>query len=157
MSREFLFLAGCSWLLFSWKHLLLWCDYCMVGVKSGEIPWKGCDLEDGCTYWEDLELAPACLLSMKVWEQVGLIGQLCWELDLPGILHGSLLYGWIWSVHFVEVVTSSQLKQQCYSDSKFQVQLYQVIALIDASSRKCATFTFWFGCFFFCFHKIKQY
>lgn len=72
MSGEFLFLAVCSWLLFSWKHLLLWCDYCMMRVKkSGETCWKGCDLEDGFSYWEDLELAPSCPVSMKIWEQAG--------------------------------------------------------------------------------------
>lgn len=54
-------------------NIFLWCDDCMMGLKSGGGggPWKRCCLEDGYSYWEDLKSAPACPLSLKIWEQTG--------------------------------------------------------------------------------------
>lgn len=102
--------GGCSWLLFSWKHLLWWCDYCMVGVKSGESPWKGCDLEGGCRYW-GRPWAGSCLSPFHEdlgagWVKYAVVlgVRLTWDSPLVVALWLNL------EVQFIEVVTCSQLK-----------------------------------------------
>lgn len=108
MSGKFLFMEGCSWLWFSYKHLfMLW----LLHDGGKELGDSMEQMQSGG--WMQLLERPwacSCLLSFcEIWVQPEWNILFCFRIALPWILHFMLLCGWL-SVPYREVVICSQLK-----------------------------------------------